>query len=163
MSPIRSCPNSAWVGMPKISLMFDQGMRDEGKGTKKTASTSSFRLSPSSFVLLDERAAAFLLRPERLLGGGGAAQLVVVPRTLRFGGFLDLEQIHVVDLAPVLAYAALAEGCVVRGQLLHLGDDLVAVGIGLQRLHRLQVVQHAGIDTGLSHGRHGALVQLREA
>src|SRR5262245_58604077 len=49
----------------------------------------------------DQRAAAVLERAERLGRRDGGADLHVVPRALRLGGALDLEQEHVVDLAAV--------------------------------------------------------------
>src|SRR4026207_1369636 len=80
--------------------------------------------------LLDQRAAAVLLRPERLLRRAGGEDLVVVPRVLRLGGLLHLDEIRVVDLAAVGADAPLAEQRVVGGHLLHPGDHPRGRGAG---------------------------------
>ena len=50
------------------------------------------------------------------------------------------------DLPPVGADGSLAERGVVGGQRLHLRHHRLAVLVGLQGLHRLQVVQHSGVD-----------------
>ena len=42
------------------------------------------------------------------------------------------------------------------GSLLHLGDDGPAVGIALERLDRLQVVDDRRVDAGVHHGRKSA-------
>jgi hypothetical protein len=62
-----------------------------------------------------------------------------------------------VDLVAVGADRALAEQRIVGRRILHLGDDGPAVGIALQRGHRLEVMQHGAIDAGLHHRRHIAL------
>src|SRR6266851_9549182 len=64
-------------------------------------------------LLFHERAVALVDGPEGLLGRDGRADLVVVPRVLRLGRLLDLDQIRGVDLAPVGADRALAEERVV--------------------------------------------------
>src|SRR5207237_1284648 len=75
---------------------------------------------------------------------------------------LTFERQRVVDLATVLAHAALAEERIVGRQLLHLGDHLRTV-VGLRRFHRLEVVQHRRVHAGVDHRRHVALVLRREA
>ena len=52
----------------------------------------------------------------------------------------------VVNLAAVGADRALAEQRVVGRHFLHLGDDGLAVGLALQRVDRLEVMQHRGIN-----------------
>src|SRR3979490_2055197 len=52
---------------------------------------------------LHQRAARSLQGLERLIAGNGREQLVVVPAAFGFRGLLDLEQIHVVHHAAVLA------------------------------------------------------------
>src|SRR5690242_18815193 len=54
-------------------------------------------------VLLDQRAATFVERPECLLSRDLGRQLVVIPRSFGFGWFLDLEEIHVVHVATIHA------------------------------------------------------------
>src|SRR5437016_1195548 len=76
---------------------------------------------------LDQRTLTVLQRPERLVGGNRRADLVVVPRRLRFRGLLDLDQIRGVNLAAVDANRALAEQRVVGWHFLHLRDHLGAV------------------------------------
>src|SRR6201995_3948153 len=64
------------------------------------------QLRCDSILLLHQRAARRFQRLERLVAGHGGEQLVVVPARLGFRGLLDLEQIHVVHHAAVLADAA---------------------------------------------------------
>src|SRR5690348_11699463 len=109
MSPINSWPNSAAVGMPKISGMF---YFIEKRGPRFRGGNVS--------ALFHQRAAALFLRPERLVGRDGGAQLVVVVRVLRLRRLLHLEEVRGVDLAAVLADLALAEEWIVGRQLLHL-------------------------------------------
>src|SRR5687768_1678956 len=87
-----------------------------------------------------QRAVPLVDRAERVFGVDLRPQLVEVPRTLRFGRPLHLEQIGVMDLAPVLADLALAEQRIVGGRLLHLGDYRLAVGLACLGLERLEVV-----------------------
>src|SRR5215813_3270905 len=129
MRPIRSWPKSAWAGMPK-SVMTRRGRPG------RLARPWPGRPLRS---LLHERALALVERAKRLRGGDDRALLVVVPRGLRLGRLLHLEQEHVVDLPAVGPDRALPEERVVGGHLLHLRDHLAAV-VGLERLHRLQVV-----------------------
>src|SRR5882672_3353356 len=96
---MRSWPNSACVGTPKISVMR----------------------------LLHQGAAALFLGTERLIRRNRGADLVVVPGVLRLRRLLHLEQIRRVDLAPVLADAALAEQRIAGGDLLNLLDHLRAI------------------------------------
>ncbi len=103
---------------------------------------------------LHQRAAAFVERAERFGGRDGGAQLVEIAEVLRFLGLLDLEQEGVVDLAAVGADRAFAEQRVVGRHRLHLVDHGLAVRVALERLDRLQILQHPGIDAGLHHGRH---------
>src|SRR5262245_9036345 len=49
----------------------------------------------------NQRTPALIQRSERIRGRNRGAQLIVVPRILRFLGLLYLEEIHVVDLAPI--------------------------------------------------------------
>src|SRR5687768_1985279 len=112
MSPIRSCPNRAWVGTPNISVM--------------------------PLFLLYEGATAVFFRPKGLVGRDGGADLVVVPRVLGLGRLLHLDEVRVVQLASVGADAPLAEERVVGRRVFHLGDHLGAV-VALQGLHRLEI------------------------
>src|SRR5262245_66398524 len=82
---------------------------------------------PAPASAADRRTAALTEGPERLRGRDRRAQLVVVPGVLRLVGPLHLEQIHVVNLAAVGTNAALAEQCVVRRHVLHLGNHRLAV------------------------------------
>src|SRR4029453_6249301 len=130
MSPMRSWPKRAWGGMPRIGIIASPG--------------------PRRPLLLHEGAVALVQRPERLLGGDGRAQLVVVPRALGLRRLLDLEEIGGVDLSPGYPDVAFAEERVVGRQLLHLGDNLGPV-VHLERLHRLEVVGDARIDSRVDH------------
>src|SRR4030095_5472144 len=115
MSPMRSWPNRAWGGMPRIGIIAARG--------------------PPRPLLLHEGAVALVQRPERLLGRNGGADLVVVPRPLGLRRLLHLEEIGGVHLAAVGPDGALAEEGIVGRQLLHLGDNLGPV-VRLERLHR---------------------------
>src|SRR5262249_58867039 len=75
----------------------------------------------------DERTVALTEGTECLRGGDGGAHLVVVPWVLRLFGPLDLEQVHVVDLAPVGTDATGAEQGITGRQSLHLRDHGLAV------------------------------------
>src|SRR6185295_8315542 len=100
-----------------------------------------------------QRAAAILERTECLGRRNGGADIVEVARMLGVSGLLHLVQIRVVDLAAVLADRPLAEQRIVGRQFLHLGDDRLAVGSALQGGDRLEIVQHAGVNARLHHGR----------
>src|SRR5262245_13562030 len=126
MSPSSNWPNSACGGTPMSSNMARSFLFSNPRVEREPA-----RPEPSFQMLLDERALAFIERAERLIRGDRGAELVVVPRTLALLRFLHLEQIHVMDLAPVLADAALAEQLVVRRHRLHFRHDGGAVGIAL--------------------------------
>src|SRR5919109_4559875 len=134
MRPSRSWPNSACGGTPRSSnirrLPRQTGNR---AGTCQPGPSDSF---------LHERAIALVDRAEGFRGWDRGAQLVVVPRPSTLLRLLDLEEIHVVELAPVGADGALAEQLVVRGHHLHLLDDLGAIRIAFQLVHGLEVVQH---------------------
>src|SRR6188768_409311 len=110
MSPIRSWPNSACVGTPKISVM---AWRRAGYGRADAAVPAApltFRSSRGNArCLFHQRAFPVLERTECLLGRDRRLDLVVVPRCLRLGGLLDLHEIRRVDLAAVDADRALAE------------------------------------------------------
>src|SRR5262245_52519254 len=110
------------------------------------------------WLLLYQWALTLVERTKRLLGRDGGAGFVVVPSTLALLRLLDLEQIHVVDLAAVLADAALAEQLVVGGHRLHLGHHGGAIGIAFELVHRLEVVQHRRVHASLDHGWHVAFV-----
>src|SRR5262245_20604857 len=71
---------------------------------------------------LDQRAFTLIRGPEGLGGGYGGASLIVVPGPLTFLRFLDLEEIHVVDLAAVFPDRALAKQLVLGRHRLHLRD-----------------------------------------
>src|SRR5881628_3060032 len=71
-------------------------------------------------LFLDELAPSLVERPERLLGRDGRLDLVVVPRVLRLGRLLHLDEVRRMDLAAVDADGPLAEERVVGRQLLHL-------------------------------------------
>src|SRR5207245_4059672 len=112
-------------------------------------------------LLLDELAPTLVERTKRLLGGNGRADLVVVPRVLRLGRLLHLDQVRRMDLAAVDTNRPLAEERIVGRQLLHLRDDLRAL-VALQRLDGLQVVQYSGIDAGVDHRGMDLTIALRE-
>src|SRR5262245_31234561 len=98
-------------------------------------------------------AAAVGERQESLLARHGRDELVEVPGPARLLGRLDLEHVHVVDLAAVRQDAPLAEQRIVGRHVLHGRDRLAAVAGVTDRLDRLEIVQHGGIDAGLHHGR----------
>src|SRR3989442_12058298 len=100
---MRSWPNSACVGTPKIVTPRAPG-----------------RPRP---LFLHERAVALVHRSERLLGGDGGADLVVVPRSFGLRPLLHLEQVDGKDLAGVRAHHTLSEERIVGRPLLHLSDD----------------------------------------
>src|SRR5438034_11683319 len=101
MSPIRSWPNSACVGMPNTVT--------------------------GEALLFHQRTLALIQGAECLVRGDRRAQLVVIPWPLRLRRLLDLVEIHRVGLAAVRAHRALAEERIVGRHLLHLGDHLRAV------------------------------------
>src|SRR5881296_2050790 len=86
---------------------------------------------------LHQLAAALVERTEGLLGRDRRADLVVVPGVLRLRRLLDLNEVGRMDLPAVDANGPLAEERIVRGHLLHLGDDFGAV-VALERFHGLQ-------------------------
>src|SRR6516225_354742 len=91
------------------------------------------RVLPRYLWLLsaDKRAATFLERAEGFRGRDGGARLVEVAAVPRRGGLLHLEQIGVLNLTSVGAHHTLAEQAVVGRQLLHRGDNGLAVAVGL--------------------------------
>src|SRR6516162_10329028 len=95
-------------------------------------------------------------RPERLLTRNGPEKLVVIPWLLGLFGRLDLEQMHIVDLAAVFPQTPLAEGEIVGRNLLHLRHDrrtaLFSV-VDTQSRDGLQVVQHARVAARLYRAR----------
>ena len=56
-----------------------------------------------------ERAAAFVERPEGLIGWDRGELLVEIPRALGLSWLLDLEQIGRMDLPPILPHTARTE------------------------------------------------------
>src|SRR5437868_2842547 len=111
MSPIRSWPKSAWVGMPKIVI----GQRCEIPFAIAARPAAGRSWADSS---LDERTLSVLQRPERLLGRNRRTDLVIVPGRLGVRGLLHLHQVRRMDLAPVHPDATLAEQGIVSGHLL---------------------------------------------
>src|SRR5215471_11512757 len=178
MRPMRSWPKRAWVGMPNtVDITHAPLSTSRGEGrvrgplprspaTPDPHPTLSLpmggRGDAAVMLLLHQWALALVERPECLVGGNGRADLVVVPRRFRFRGLLHLHEVGGMDLAPVHANHALAEERIVGGHLLHLGDDLGAV-VALERLHRLEIVGHCGVDARVDHSGMDALVALREA
>src|SRR5580765_1688361 len=114
---MRSCPNSACAGMPNTVI---------GEAWPLPAARWGGPLRPlpprgrAPGLLLHQGAIPLIDRPERLGGGNGRAQLVVVPRRLGLRRLLHLEEVHVVDLAPVRPDRPLPEQRVVGRRLLHL-------------------------------------------
>src|SRR6476619_7623540 len=113
------------------------------------------------FLFFHQRTARSFQRLERFVAGDRRQQLVVIPARLRFRRLLDLEEIHVMHHAAVLAdLAVLGEHVVDRGFLHDLDDG---GGVGRSRgLHGFQIVRHRGVDAGLRRRRH-ALDALLEA
>src|SRR3546814_3115137 len=77
--------------------------------------------------------------------------VVVVPRSLRLFGGLDLHQVHVVDHAAVFAHVAVFGKEVVdlvRFHPLHQGIGVVSAG----RLHAVQIERYRGVVASLQHG-----------
>src|SRR5664279_3331523 len=155
MRPISSWPNRAWVGTPKISVTgrargcggFERRLRaaqPAGYPSRRWATWAWPQQRAVTDILFlplfHQRAVAILQRPERLVGRDRRADLVVVPRALRFRRLLDFDQVRRMDLAAVDADRALAEQRIVGRHFLHLGHDLGAV-VALQRLDRLEVMQ----------------------
>src|SRR5262249_60761182 len=75
---------------------------------------SAGRPDPKAGSALHQRATALGQGPKRLVPGDRRAQLVVIPRRLRLGGLLHLEQIHWVNLSAAGALPALAQQAVRR-------------------------------------------------
>src|SRR4029453_13860564 len=103
---MRSCPNSAWAGMPNTVVISDPSLPAEEWAGPIGPPPPRGR-APS--LLLHQGAIPLVDRPERLGGGDRGAQLVVVPRRLGLRRLLHLEEVHVVDLAPVRPDRPLAE------------------------------------------------------
>src|SRR6266545_1134663 len=122
ISPIRSWPRRAWVGMPKTVVI-----------AKRPLSPAQGRGDASVALLLDQWAVALVDGAEGLVRRDRGPDLVVVPRILRLRGLLHLDQVRRVDLPTVGSDRALAEQRVVGRRLLHPGDDLGAV-VALERL-----------------------------
>lgn len=80
-----------------------------------------------SALLFRHRAVAVGQRTERLRRRNRLHQLVEISRRLGLGGSLHLEQIHVVDVAAILADMTLAEQRILRGYFLHPGGDLLSI------------------------------------
>src|SRR5262245_13079706 len=100
---------------------------------------------------LDERTSTFGHRTKCLIGRDRGAQLVVIPRALGLLGFLYLEQVHWVDLAAVCANLALTEKLVVGWRRFHFFNDRLAVGVALESLDCLQIVEDRRIHAGMHH------------
>src|SRR5450759_2793367 len=105
------------------------------------------------YLAAHQRAVAFLERPEGLFRRNGSAGLIEVAGIFRLFRLLYLEQIGRVDDATIGADRALAEQRIIGRHLFHLRYHGLAVGRTLERGERLQVVQDAGIDAGMVHGR----------
>src|SRR5258707_11404891 len=82
------------------------------------------RDSPSP---LDQRAFVAAGALEGLLAGDRRDLLVIIPRALRLGGLLDLEQVHVADHPAAILYLAVLGHEIVDRGLLHLLDDGQAI------------------------------------
>ncbi len=88
------------------------------------------------------------------IGRNRADQLVEIPGVFRFRRLLHLEQIGRMDRAAVGLDLALAEQRIVGRDRFHLVHDLDAVmRIAAERFQRLEIMDQAGIDAGLDHGR----------
>src|SRR5258706_13247907 len=117
MSPIRSWPNRACGGMPKIigeSPSPHPAFSPKGRGSFDFPLPVAGRGQGEGEcrLLLHQGAVALVDGPERLLGGGGRARLVVVPRPLGLGRLLDLETGHGGRLAAAGGDRARAEWCI---------------------------------------------------
>src|SRR5437763_4544684 len=87
--------------------------------------------------------------------------VIVVPRLLRFRGFLHLTEIHVVDQPSILPDTAVLCVKVVHWDLPHLGNyRLCFVGAGGS--NGPEIMTDSRINAGLSHRGHGS-VPLKEA
>src|SRR3954454_1994227 len=113
-------------------------------------------------LLRHQRAFALVHRAERLAAGDRADQLVIIPRSFRFRGGLDLVQIHVMDVAAVGADRALAEDRIVERLALQYRHDLVGV-VRAGLLDRFEIAPGRRIEPGLNAGRHPAAEFLCEA
>src|SRR5215510_4062439 len=99
----------------------------------------------------DQRTPALIQRSERLRGRNRGAQLVVVPRMFRFLGLLYLEEVHVVDLAPVGTDDAGAEQRIVGRHLLHLRDDRFVVDGFFWWSCSLNMVGQSDVSSGVGY------------
>src|SRR5512133_244987 len=106
MSPISSWPKSACTCLSA----FLQTTREEPR-------TFSVR-GPRVLRLLHQRAATVGKRTERLVRWNRCADLVIVPRRLRFRRLLHFDEIRRMNLAAVDTYRAFAEQRIVGRQLL---------------------------------------------
>src|ERR1019366_933415 len=132
----------------------------QASAAASAASPKVFFMSAFLLVVLDrfslaahQRAVAFLERPEGLVRRNGSAGLIEVAGIFRLFRLLYLEQIGRVNDATIGADRALAEQRIIGRHLFHLRHHGLAVGRTLDRGDRLQVVQDAGIDAGMVHGR----------
>src|SRR5438270_4588967 len=98
MSPISSWPISACSGMPKICVTVrgDSTNRGTCGDMRRGAGVDPLRVVRR---LLHQRTLARIERAEGLVRGNGRADLVVIPRVLRFRGLLHLDEIRRMDLA----------------------------------------------------------------
>src|SRR5205814_7405201 len=110
MRPIRSCPNSACIGTPKISVIGEAGAHWRVGAARCAAQRASFSVTPALVQppasdrrrdgkpSLHERAIRLALlvleRPERLIRGYRRADLVVVPGPLRLRRLFHFDEIR---------------------------------------------------------------------
>src|SRR4051794_1647201 len=163
MRPSSNCPNRAALGMPKIVVMLAGSQAVWASSSGGRYPIQSDRVSGTwEGSALHERAAAFVQRPECLLGRDSGERLVKVPLALRLGGLLHLEEVHRVDRPAIRTDRTLAEQRIVDRRRLHLGHQSGGV-LALRGFDGLQVVQHARIYPGLSARRHLAAELRRKA
>src|SRR5512144_164586 len=98
---------------------------------------------PNRRLAADQRAVAFLERPEGFIRRDRSADVVEVAGIFRFRRRFHLEQISRMHFAAVGADTALAKQRIVSWHLLHLRYYCLAVGSALQCRYRLEIVREA--------------------
>src|SRR3954467_15879061 len=121
--------NSAFV-IPGWSAGPDLRCAIAHRGISRSRVRAKARPGMTAFrpSLLHQRAARQFQRLERFVARNGREQLVIVPAALRFRWLLDLEQIHVVHHAAVLANPAVLGKHVVDRSVLHDLDHRRRIG-----------------------------------
>ena len=99
--------------------------------------------------VLDQGAAAFIQRSERLVGRDCPHDPEDIPLALRFGRCFHLQQVHWVDLAAVGTDDTIAEQRILCRHRLHGRDNRAAVQRRADFVDGLEIVQHRGVHAGV--------------